>query len=491
MAPGVLSDSRNSPRRVVRNPIHTKSVALSTKDSLLNRNVKISPYRLAKGEDSRYIRKDGTSIYDASGGAAVANLGRYNKRVEKAMRDIFRLGLSYVPSVGFDTDITAELADFMITSTNGKMRKAVFYCSGSEASEAALKMAVQYHGKEKSPAEPSRTLFIAREQSYHGATLGALDVSGHEARKSTYRKILPKNTHTVPPCHPYRNKLPGQTNEEYVQWHREQLVKKVEELGKENVAAFIMEPVVGAALGCAPAVPGYLKAMREVCDHYGILLIFDEVMCGMGRTGYLHAWQADNVVPDIQLAGKGLAGGFVPVSAMLVGHKIIESFEKGPSNGAFIHGHTFQNHPMGAAVALEVQKIIQDENLLENVREKGTLLEKKLRERLEPHRYIGNIRGPKGGLFFGIEFVENKDTKMPFNANENISMKIYDKGLTSPYDIHVYPGAGSVDGCSGDHILIAPAYNITYAEVDLIVDRVFRLVDDFFNEYDNSRPKNL
>jgi adenosylmethionine-8-amino-7-oxononanoate aminotransferase len=188
--------------------------------------------------------------------------------------------------------------------------------------------------------------------------------------------------------------------------------------------------------------------MREVCDQYGMLLIFDEVMCGMGRTGHLHAWQAesDDVAPDIQLVGKGLAGGFQPISAMLVGHKVIEAFESGPSNGAFSHGHTFQNHPMAAAAALEVQRIIQDEKLLQNVKEKGPLLEKKIRERLEHHRYVGDIRGPKKGLFLGvgfifhlthfnslhkqIHFVQNKDTKKPFDASESIWMNMYNKGMS-------------------------------------------------------------
>ncbi|KAF2034102.1 adenosylmethionine-8-amino-7-oxononanoate aminotransferase [Setomelanomma holmii] len=478
MAPGALRNPRlASTRRLSKSLVH--AVATKLKTSLLNRSVNIKPYRLESGEDNKYFLEDGTEIYDASGGAAVSTIGKRSPRVWKAMTEVHNSGLCYAPSLGFDTKITADFADWMIQSTGNQMAKA-------------------YHTKEKSPAEPQRTLFIAREQSYHGNTLGALDVSGHEARKTMYEKILSRNTHFVPACHEYRNRLAGQTDEQYVQWHRGQLVRKIEDLGTDKVAAFIMEPVVGAALGCATAVRGYTKAMQEVCDQYGILLIFDEIMCGMGRTGYLHAWQAEGgegVVPDIQLVGKALGAGFMPISAMLVGPKVIEAFENGPSNGAFNHGHTFQNHPLAAGAAHEVQEIVAEAHLLENVREKGPLIEKKIRQRLESHRYVGDIRGPKEGAFLGIEFVQDKATKTPFATSDGIYMKIFDKGLKS-HNIHIYPGAGCADaenraaGRGGDHIMICPAYNITFEEVDLIVDRVSALVVDFFDEYDRAHASN-
>ncbi|KAH7071655.1 pyridoxal phosphate-dependent transferase [Paraphoma chrysanthemicola] len=490
MAPGAIwrqSLGQNSPPSAA---LHR--FAAKVKSSLLHRSINVNLPRVKQGIGNIYILDDGTEIYDASGGAAVASLGKRDKRVEKAKHRIEKLGLCYVSSA-FETDIVVQAANFMVKSTSDMMKKVGFYCSGSEANEAALKLACQYHTKDKAVPEPERTLFIAREQSYHGNTLGALDISGFDARRSPYERILSQNVHTVPPCNEYRNRLPGQTIEQYVQWHREQLVDKIENLGRHKVAAFIMEPIVGAALGCAPAVPGYLRAVREVCDHYGILLIFDEIMCGMGRTGYLHAWQAyweqERCIPDIQLVGKGLAAGFAPVSAMLVGQKVSEALDQGPSKGVFVHGHTFQDLPLACAALLAVQQIVVSDNLLANVREKGPLLQKKLRQRLGSHPNVGDIRGPSEGQFLGIEFVQDKESKTPFLSTENINTKIFDLGLKS-YGIRIYNGAGCADkanrdlGRGGDHIMICPAFNITLKEVDLIVDRVGRLIEDFFEDYD-------
>jgi adenosylmethionine-8-amino-7-oxononanoate aminotransferase len=384
----------------------------------------------------------------------------------------------------FDTDVTENLARFLVTSTDGKMSKAVFYCSGSEANEAAYKLALQYHAKEKVNPEPSRTMFIARDRSYHGATLGALDLSGHKARRELYEPVLSRNTHHVSPCYSYRGLRLGETVADYILRLKDELDQKIINLGPRNVAAFICEPVVGAALGCVPAENGYLAAVRDVCDKHGVLLIFDEVMCGMGRTGYLHAWQKEGVAPDIQLVGKGLAGGFQPLSAMLVGPRVSDAFEHGPGTGAFSHGHTFQNHTLGCAAGLEVQKIIQEECLLQNVREKGSRMSKMLKKRLGNHPHVGDIRGI--GLFWGIEFVRDKQTKEPFPAALKVNWEIYNKGLAPPYEIHIYPGVGTVDGTNGDHIIIAPSYNITDGEVDAIVDRVTRLVEDYFEAVDIS-----
>ncbi|KAF1844368.1 aminotransferase, class III [Cucurbitaria berberidis CBS 394.84] len=479
MAPGALSTQSSKSRKST--PSRVSAVATTIKNCLFNRSISVRPYRVVvRGYRHTYELGDGTKIDDVSCGACVSSLGRVQERVIQAMNKQMRLGLSYVPSLAFDTKAALDLAQFMITSTNGQMSKAIFYCSGSEASEAALKIMIQYHAKEKSCPQPQRTKFIARERSYHGATLGALDLSGHDARKALYEPILPGNMALIPPCYPYRDLQNGQTIEEYVEELKRQLVRKIMELGEDNVAGFIVEPVVGAALGCVAAVPGYLKAMREVCDQYGILLVFDEVMCGMGRTGWLHAWQKDNVVPDIQLVGKGLAAGFQPISAMLIGHKIINAFQQGPSNSAFQHGHTFQNYPLAAAAALAVQKIIEDDGLLENVREKGKLLEKKLKKGLGDHRYVGDIRGE--GLFWGIEFVEDKRTKRPFDAKRMVNEEIFQLGLN--HGIHVYPGGGTADGKNGDHIIVAPAFDVTTQELTSIVERVTRLVENYFDDLD-------
>ncbi|KAL5117960.1 hypothetical protein ACEQ8H_004105 [Pleosporales sp. CAS-2024a] len=481
MAPGVLSSPHNSLRRSSLSSRRDK-IATKIKNCLLNRNMNVEMPRIAIGEGNWWVNEEGDRIYDASTGAAVACMGKYNERVLQATLKVQKAGLSYLPSSAFVTKVVEDLAHWVIKSTDYQMELVAFYSGGSEAVEAALKMAVQYH-QDKSPSE-SRSLFIARDQSYHGNTMGALDASGHEARKALYHGVLPQNMHTIPPCNVYRNRAPGQSDGEYLEWHKTNLANKIEELGPENVAAFIMEPVVGAALGCAAAVPGYMKAMREVCDKYGVLLIFDEVMCGMGRTGRVHAWQVENVAPDIQTIGKGLAGGFEVISGTLIAPKVAKVIREGPRNGSFIHGHTFQNQPKPAAAALELQMIIEEGDVLRNVREKGLDLETKLRARLGDHRYVGDIRGPREGLFYAIEFVSDKATKTPFPREEEINAKIFELGLTKGYGIHVYPGAGSADGRLGDHVIIAPAYNITTAEVDLIVDRISRVIEDFFNQYE-------
>lgn len=427
--------------------------------------------------------ENGWNVLDASGGAAVTGIGHLNIRVEQAMIKTLQSGLSYVSSMMFDTDITETFARFLVNTTDGKMSKAVFYSSGTEANEAAFKLALQYHATEKTNPEPTRKFFIARDRSYHGTTLGTLDMGGHKARRELWEKVLPNNTRShVSPCYAYRGLQIGETKKEYVARLANELETEIQRLGPQNVAAFICEPVVGAALGCVPAEAGYLAAMRTVCDRYDVLLIFDEVMCGMGRTGYLHAWQKDNVAPDIQTVGKGLAGGFQQLSAMLVSPKITDAFEHGPGSGAFSHGHTFQNYPLACAAGLEVQKIIQEENLLQNVRTKGTRLSKLLKKRLGDHPNVGNIRG--AGLFWGIEFVKDKQTKDPFPSEMKLNFRIYEKGLAPPYEVHIYPGSGTVDGFNGDHIIVSPSYNVTDADVDAIVDRVGRLVEDFFNSLD-------
>lgn len=229
-------------------------------------------------------------------------------------------------------------------------------------------------------------------------------------------------------------------------------------------------------MGCVPSVPGYFKAMKAVCDAHGALLILDEVMCGMGRSGTLHAWEQEGIVPDIQTIGKGLGGGYAPVAGILINHRIINALEKG--SGSFSHGQTYQGHPLACAAAVEVQRIIRDEGLVANVKNMGALLEKKLKERLGPHAHVGDIRGR--GLFWGIEFVRDKKTKEPFPATLGIAQEIHDRAMREPFNISIYPGAGCVDGVLGQHVLIAPAYNITKDVVEDIVDRVARVVESVF-----------
>jgi adenosylmethionine-8-amino-7-oxononanoate aminotransferase len=269
---------------------------------------------------------------------------------------------------------------------------------GSEAMDAAMKLSRQYYLEIK-PAQPKRVNFIARWQSYHGATVASLSLGGNVERRTIFEPILlAHNTSRVSPCYPYRGLLEGETEPQYVERLAQELEDEFQRLGPETVIAFVVEPIVGAALSCVPTVPGYLAAMKAVCDRHGALFICDEVMCGMGRSGTLHTWQAEGVVPDIQTIGKGLGGGFLPIAGVLIGDKVSEALFAGA--GAFQHGHTYQGHPVVCASALEVQRIIREEKLLDNVQAMGKRLESGLKTRLGGHKYVGDIRGR--GLFWGV-----------------------------------------------------------------------------------------
>lgn len=347
--------------------------------------------------------------------------------------------------------------------------------SGSEAMEAAIKLARQYFFEQDN--RTGRINFIAREGSYHGNTIGALGVSGHPARRAPYTPLLMGNVHHISSCNAYRQRKQGESNAAFVARKAAELEAKFQELGPKTVIGFIAEPVVGAALGCVPCVPGYLKAMRQVCHKHGALFILDEVMCGMGRTGTLHAWQGENILPDIQTMGKGLGAGYQPIAAMMVSAEIVNVLKKG--GGQFIHGQTYQGMPVQAAAALEVLRIIQEDKLLDNVTKLGVYLEQRLKAVLGNHPNVGDIRGK--GLFWGVEFVKFKESKEPFHLNMGIASQILDLAISPPFNMTVYPGTGTVDGVHGDHIILAPPYVITKKDVDHIVKVVSSVVHLVFN----------
>jgi len=353
------------------------------------------------------------------------------------------------------------------------MKKVYLMCSGSEAVEAALKLSREYFVW---TGEPQRVNFIGRSESYHGTTIGSLSASGHFVRRGPFEPMLVPHFHKIPACNPYRQRLDGESDAIFVARKAAELDSEFCRLGPDTVAAVIMEPVVGAALGCVPAVPGYLAAMKQVCERYGALLILDEVMCGMGRTGTLHAWEQDGITPDLQTIGKGFAGGYVPASGLLVGAKIATLMER--EHKTFTHGHTYQDHPVVAATALKVQQIVRNENLMKNVVEQGRNLERLLRERLADHPNVGDIRGR--GLFWGIEFVRDKSTKEPFDPSLQLSQQIFRTAMRD-FKVLVYHGQGCAGYGRGDHIMIMPAYNITGALVEKIVDRVAGAIHEVFD----------
>lgn len=410
-------------------------------------------------------------------------------RVRDAVREQMD-EVSYCHSLFYGTAAVEDLARLLIDSTDGEMTRAFFVSSGSEAMEAALKLARQYH-IEKQPSEPQRTHFIARQQSYHGTTLGSLAVGGHVARRALFEPMLSINSSRVSPCYMYRNgKGPIELEHVYVRRLEAELDAEFQRQGPANVAAFIAEPVVGAALGCVPPVKGYFEAVRRVCDKYGALLILDEVMCGAGRIGPeptirfrtpIHAWQDPliNVVPDIMTMGKGLGGGYMPIAAMLASRKVTEVLQQG--TGAFSHGQTYQGHPVACRAALAVQKCIIEDDWIANVRRQGALLGKLLKEKLGKHPAVGDIRGK--GLFWGIEFVVNKMNKEPFDPQEAVAMRIHEFAMQEPYNISLYPGTGSVDGRRGDHVLLAPAYTVSEKDIRHIVEITEAVVRQFFRRY--------
>ena len=348
------------------------------------------------------------------------------------------------------------------------MDKVFLTGSGSDATESALKLARQYFF-DQDPETP-RNIIISRNRSYHGNTLGALSVSEFTSRQTPYEGILLKNVYYVSSCYSYRQLLYGESNAEFVARKVDELEKTFQKIGPEKVMAFIAEPISGAALGCVSAVPGYLEAMQKVCHKYGALFILDEIMCGMGRTGVYHVWQREGVTPDILMIGKGLAAGYHSIAAIMVAPHVSKALK----SGEFIHGHTFDAKPTGSVAALMVHKFIKENNLLENNQKVGYYLLQKLKISLGDHPNVGDIRGV--GLFIGIEIVKDKYTKEPFDSKLLVSERIVNLAMSSEFNMAFYPGAGSVDGVNGNHIIIAPPFTVTEQDADHIVEVISAVI---------------
>jgi adenosylmethionine-8-amino-7-oxononanoate aminotransferase len=403
----------------------------------------------------------GKEYLDASGGAAVSCLGHAHPEVLAAMHaQIDRL--AYAHTSFFTTEVAEELAAHLIEHGPAGMSHAYFVSGGSEAVEAALKMARQYFVE---TGQPQRSHFIARRQSYHGNTLGALSVGGNQWRREPFAPILIPATH-VSPCYPYREQQAGETPEQYGQRLARELDGTIRRLGTDKVIAFIAETVGGATAGVLTPVPGYFKAVREVCDRHGVLLILDEVMCGMGRTGSLHACEQEGVTPDLLVVAKGLGGGYQPIGAVLAHQRIVEAMSRG--SGFFQHGHTYLGHPVACAAALAVQRVLQRENLVARVRQGGDQLQMLLQETFGAHPNVGDIRGR--GLFWGIELVRDRASKAPFDPALKLHARIKREAMAR--GLMVYPMGGTVDGRLGDHVLLAPPFIATEAEFGVIAQRL-------------------
>ena len=418
------------------------------------------------GEGCYLIDSTGKRYLDGSGGAAVSCLGHGDSAVTEAIKaQLDKLAFAHT---GFLTSEPAEaLADLLIEHAPGDLDRVYLVSGGSEATEAAIKLARQYWVEK---GEPQRSRLIARKQSYHGNTIGALSAGGNEWRRQQFGPLLLEVSH-IDPCYEYRYRSDDESPEAYGLRAAQALEDEILRLGPETVMAFMAEPVVGATAGALPPAPGYFKRIREICDKYGVLLILDEVMCGMGRTGSLFACEQDGIAPDIACIAKGLGAGYQPIGAMLCTSDIYDAIANG--SGFFQHGHTYIGHPTAAAAGLAVVNAIIDRGLIARVNQRGRTLMQALEHRFGQHQNVGDIRGR--GLFRGIELVRDRNTKDPFDPSLGVAAKI--KKAAFAEGLICYPMSGTIDGRRGDHILLAPPFIIEDDQIDELTDKLERAIN--------------
>ncbi|HGG05259.1 MAG TPA: aspartate aminotransferase family protein [Aliiroseovarius sp.] len=437
---------------------------------VFHRNPNVALAQVTRGHGCFLHDTDGKRYFDA-GDAAVSCLGHSDAHVTDAIKA--QLDQVAFAHSGFLTSGPAEaLADKLVALAPEGIERVYQVSGGSEAIEAAIKLARQYFVEK---GQPQRGHIIARRQSYHGNTLGALSAGGNEWRRAQFAPLLLEMTH-IDPCFAYRFAQDGESPEAYGLRAADQLETEITRVGPDRVMAFIAEPVVGATLGAVPAAPGYFKRIREICDRHGVLLILDEVMCGMGRTGALFACTDENVRPDILTIAKGLGAGYQPVGAMLVSGEIYRTISEG--SGFFQHGHTYMGHPVAAAAALAVLERLVDQDVLSRVKPLGRRLETQLRAQLEQHPHVGDIRGR--GLFWGIELVADRATKDPFDPALKIAPRIKQKALEN--GLICYPMQGTIDGKSGDHVLLAPPFIMDEAQADWLAETMARTIREVLDE---------
>ncbi len=430
-------------------------------NNVFHRDARIEPPIAVGGEGAYLIDREGRRYLDASGGAAVSCLGHGHRAVINAIKAQADK-LAYAHTAFFSSEPAEALAEYLVQASSHAFERVYFVSGGSEGVEAALKLARQYFLE---TGEPDRELFIGRRQSYHGNTLGALAVGGNAWRRAQFAPLL-MNVEHIAPCYAYRDRKEGESKADYGLRVANELEETLLRVGPHRVIAFVAETVVGATLGAVPAVPGYFKRLRNICDRHGILLILDEVMCGMGRTGTLFAYEQEGIVPDMVVIAKGLGGGYQPIGATLVSKKIFAAIHGG--SGFFQHGHTYLGHPMACAAALAVQHTIRDQHLLNNVMVQGGALQAALTMKFLDHPHVGDVRGR--GLFIGIELVKDRATQATFEPALKVFQHVKREAMAR--GLLCYPMGGAVDGKHGDHILLAPPYIIDSNHVAEIVDKL-------------------
>ncbi|KAL4869401.1 hypothetical protein BDV12DRAFT_208638 [Aspergillus spectabilis] len=437
--------------------------AFVSRSHILHRSFSEQPAKVIGGDGISLILETGKSVIDASCGPSVSCLGHSQPEITNAITNHLKNDIAYVYSGSpYTSGAAEELADILLSDKPGGLSKAIFVNSGSEATDAALKLAVQYWHER---GQPQRTHFISRKQSYHGNTIGALCVSGHESRRDFYQPFMSSNVSFLDPCYAYRmrdNEL--ESEEEFGQRLARQFEDRILQVGPDRVAGFVAETVSGTTLGCLPAVPGYFKAIRDICDKYEILLILDEIICGMGKTGTMHAWEQEGIRgPDIQTIGKALGAGFVPLSGVLLHQKIFDALSAG--SGKLAHGHTFQAHPLACAAAIAAQKIIQRDALIDRCAKMGEKLETLLRKEIGPLPLVGDIRGR--GLFWAVEFVQDTQLKTPFAAKVDFCGQVVRHSLDM--GLNILGNLGHTGEYQVDHVLVCPPYIVTDDELEQIV----------------------
>jgi len=441
MAPSIIDDFTEVStlqHSVPVKPVHGKG-------PLMHRSLVQEPYMVESASGIELKLSTGQTIIDACGGAAVALIGHGNEEVIQAITDQARK-VSYVHTQSYTTAPAEELAEVLLQGNPYGLEKAFFVGSGSEAVESALKLARQYHYEK---GDLDRLHIVSRRQCYHGNTMATMSISTNLARRAPYHGFLYPNVSHVSPAFAYHYKDDFESEEEFTARLLMELEEEFLRVGPNKVAAFIAETVVGATSGCVAAPAGYFKGVRELCDKYGVIMILDEIMCGVGRTGTFFAFEQEGVVPDIMTIAKGLGGGYAAIAGVLINRRVVDALRQG--SAAFNHGHTYQAHPISCAAALAVQRIIKRDNLVDRCAKMGVVLERMLREELGECMSVGDIRGR--GL------VKDRAFKTPFDPAAKFGLMV--QQLAFEKGVALYPGGATIDGVKGDHILLAPPFTVT------------------------------
>ncbi|KAK1979029.1 aminotransferase class-III [Colletotrichum cereale] len=460
MAPARV-DEPFTPATKSQTPVNTKTNG--GEGRLMHRSLVQHPFTVESASGVYLYLANGQKIIDACGGAAVALLGHGNEEVIRAITDQARK-VSYVHTQAYTTQPAEELANLLLDGRPHGLEKAFFVSSGSEAVEAALKLARQYHYEK---GQSKRLHFIGRRQAYHGNTMASMSISTVAARKAPYEGFGYPHVSYVSPAYAYQYQRKEETEDEYTARLLAEIEAEFQKVGPGNVIAFVAETVVGATAGCVAPPVGYLAGVRQICDRHGALLILDEIMCGTGRTGTFFAFEQEGAVPDIVTVAKGLGGGYSPIAGVLIHEKVVAALRQG--SNAFCHGHTYQAHPVACAAALAVQKILRRDRLVARCAQLGKQLEAMLRSELMSCQSVGDIRGR--GLFWGVEFVKDRETKETFDPKTRFGLRVQERAFEK--GVALYPGAGTVDGSKGDHVLLAPPFTITDEQLKEVC-RVFR-----------------